>query len=236
MDLNPLLAHEIPPDAAWSLQVQRGRVLRLTARDAGANLSALLYQARDGVDRMNVPDTLKAQMSACIKPPMTLMSDRGVALASVTASSLDWHDALTGHSLDAHLAPFGPSSYSMDRNSWKRSARFGLTAELAKHGLLTRDLHASVNFFSKVALADDAHGSITFVSEYAAAGDWVTLRAEVDLLFIASTAPHPLDPDWSPGAVLVEVFEGEPYGEDDPSWTFRDETRRSLQAAKAVFA
>lgn len=215
MDETALLTHEIPPGAAWSLLLRRGRVLRLTALAAGANCSTLIYQAYDPVDRLNLPDTLKAQMSACVRPPMVLMSDRGVGLASVTGSSLDWHDALGGHS---------------------PGARFGLTSELAKHGRLPRDLHATVNFFSKIALADDAYGSLSFAAGHAASGDWVTLRAEVDLLLISSTAPHPLDTGGAPGAVRAEVFPGAEYGSDDPSWTFRDETRRSLEAAKAVFA
>jgi uncharacterized protein YcgI (DUF1989 family) len=167
---------------------------------------------------------------------MVLMSDRGVGLCSVTGSSLDWHDAICGHSLDAHVERFGPSSYGADRNDWRRSARFGFVSELRKHGLGPVDLHACVNFFSKVATSDDEAGSLRFVPDHAAVGDWVTLRAECDLLVVLSTAPHPLDRAWSPGAVRVEVVAGEPYGADDPSMAFRDESARALLEARAVFA
>ncbi|CRK57357.1 Urea carboxylase-related aminomethyltransferase [Alloactinosynnema sp. L-07] len=220
--------------AAWSVQVRRGRVLRLTAQGDGANCSTFVYAAGDPVDRMNIPDTLKAQMSARVHPPMVLMSDRGVGLASVVGSTLDWHDALGGHSVDAHVERFGPSSYGADRNEWRRSARAGVVSELTKHGRGPAHLHACVNFFSKLATADD--GGLSFVDGHAKTGDWVSLRAEVDLLVILATAPHPADPRWRPAAVLAEVTEGEPYGDDDPSMTFRDESARALEAAKAVFA
>jgi urea carboxylase-associated protein 2 len=231
-----LLTHQIPGGAAWSLQLRAGRELKLTAIDGRANCSTLIFAARDPVDRLNVVDTLKAQMSARIHAPMVLMSDRGTALCSVTGSSLDWHDCLCGHSLDAHVTRFGPSSYGTDRNEWRRSARSGLVSELVKHGRGPADLHGCVNFFSKVATSDDESGSLAFVPDHCAAGDWVTLRAEQDLLIVLSTAPHPLDPAWGPGGVEVEVLPGEPYGDDDPSMTFRPESERALVAARAVFA
>jgi urea carboxylase-associated protein 2 len=234
--MSALLRHDVPADGAWSVLVRAGRVLRLTALDPGVNCSTLIFAAHDRIDRLNVPDTLKAQMSARVHAPMVLMSDRGVGLCSVTGSSLDWHDAICGHSVDAHVARFGPSSYGADRNEWRRSARFGFVSELRKHGLGPLDLHACVNFFSKAATADDDAGSLRFVPGHAAVGDWVTLRAECDLLVVLSTAPHPLDVDWSPGAVRVEVVEGEAYGADDPSMTFREESARALLEARAVFA
>lgn len=226
-----LVTHEIPGGAAWSLLLRRGRSLTLTALGVGANCSTLIYPAYDTADRLNVPDTLKAQMSARIRPPMVLMSDRGVGLASVTGSSLEWHDCLGGHSVDSQVPP---SSYAAERNDWRRSARDLFLVELAKYGRTARDLHGCVNFFAKVATGDD--GSLIFVPGHAEAGDWVTLRAEVDLLLIFATSPHPMDPAWAPASVRAKVRPAAPYDEDDPSMTFRDESARALQVAKAVFA
>src|SRR5882757_235727 len=124
--------HELPGGAAWSFPVRAGRRIRLTALGPDANATMLLF-GPDRLDRLNVPDTLKAQMSACIRPPMVLMSDRGQALASVTGSSLDWHDALTGFGHETHLERFGPSSYGADRNAWRRAAHTGLVSELTRH-------------------------------------------------------------------------------------------------------
>jgi uncharacterized protein len=229
-----LLTHDVPPAAHWSLLLRAGRVLRLTALDDGAVCSTLVLAAGDPVDRLNVPDTLKAQMSARITPPMVLVSDRGTALASVTGSSLDWHDCLTGHSLDVHVAATGPSSYGTDRNDWRRSARLGFESELRKHGRGPADLLACVNFFAKVAIGPA--GELSSVPGHCRAGDWVTLRAEQDLLLVFSTAPHPMAPGWAPGAVRAAVEPGAPYGDDDPSVTFRPESARALAATKAVLA
>jgi urea carboxylase-associated protein 2 len=227
------LRHEIPGGAAWSMPVRAGRLVTLTAGGADANASTLIFGS-DRLDRLNVPDTLKAQMSACIRPPMVLMSDRGLALASVVGSSLDWHDALGGHGLAADLERFGPSSYQADRNDWRRSARTGLISELAKHGLGERDLHGSVNFFAKLGIADDARASLAFVPGHSQAGDTVTLRTEQDVLILLATGPHPLNPsaDYAPPSVTVEVTAAEPVADDDPSVLFRAESARALEMTR----
>lgn len=232
-----LYSHDIPGGAAWSAPVRAGRTVTLTALADGANCSMLLFGA-DRVDRLNVPDTLKAQMSARIMAPMVLMSDRGLALASVTSSTLPWHDCLAGFGHQTHLARFGPSSYGMDRNDWRRSARTGLISELTKNGLDERDLHAPVNFFSKVAVSDDTRASMAYVEGHATAGDVVTLRTEHDVLIVLCTAPHPLDPgSYAPSPVRVSVAAA-PAAEPttDPSWTWREESARALEMSRRVLA
>ncbi len=195
----PVLSEEVPGGAAWSLVLRRGEALRLSALADGANATLLLHAVERPVERLCLPDTLKAQMSAHVRAPMVLMSDAGRAMVSVTGSSLDWHDALTGYSTDAQVqATYGPSSYATDRNAWRQSTRTGVLDELAKHGLGERDLAAPVNLFSKVSV--DADGRFAWVPDHAQAGDWVELRVELDVLVTLSTAPHPLDPrpEWAP--------------------------------------
>ena len=230
-------SHEVPGGAAWSAPVKAGRLVTLTALGVEANATVLLFGS-DGLDRLNVPDTMKAQMSACIRPPMVLMSDRGLALASVVASTLDWHDCLTGFGHDAHLERFGPSSYAEHRNDWRRSARSGLVSELTKHGLGEADLHGPVNFFSKVGIGvDDARASLTWASRHAKAGDRVTLRTEQDVLLVLSTAPHPLsEAAYEPAGVRVKVTMAPTPSADDPSARFRAESARALEMSRRVLA
>lgn len=224
----------IPGGAAWSAVVPRHHSLRLEAVSAGACASVLLYAAHRTWQRLCVPDTLKAQMSACVRPPMVLMSDAGAALCSVVGSSLDWHDALTGHSTAQQVdARFGPSSYAVHGNAWRRSARTGLLHELRKHGLGERDLHASVNFFTKVATEGDERGTLAWVDQ-SSAGDWVELRTDDNVLVVLSTSPHPLDPAdaWAPSDLRLSVRPAAPPGPDDPSRAFRSESARALDAVE----
>ncbi len=234
--IESLYVHDIPGNAAWSVTLRAGRTLTLVASDDDICVSTLIFAA-DRVDRMNVPDTVKAQMTARIMAPVVLMSDRGLALASVVESSLDWHDALCGFTSPADLVALPPTDYQHDRNDWRRSARELLVLELAKYGLAESDLHGSVNFFTKVVTADDARCSLRFVTGHARAGDQVTLRAEQDLLVVLATAPHPLDPhlDQIPGGVRAVVGRAAPAGPDDPSALFRPEAARALDQTRKAF-
>ncbi len=178
------MKHEIPADAAWSVPVRAGRTLTLTALADDANASVLIIGA-DRLDRLNIPDTLKSQMTARIHAGLVLMSDRGLALATVTASTLDWHDCLTG---------FIPSNL--------------LLLELAKHGLGAADLHGCINFFTKVGI--DAKAELAFVPGHATVGASVTLRAEQDLLVFISTSRPPVRRLRPAGSVGVQIGTAEP--------------------------
>ncbi|MET3805790.1 urea carboxylase-associated protein 2 [Nakamurella sp. UYEF19] len=233
----PLFSHEIPGGAAWSVSIRAGRTLTLTTTGDGANVSTLVFAA-DRLDRMNLPDTLKAQMTARILPPVVLMSDRGLALASVIASSVDWHDALCGFTRAADLDRFTPTDYQHDRNSWHRSARELFLVELAKYGMGEADLHGTVNFFSKVTSSLDPLCSLSFQSNASVVGDHVTLRAEQDLLIVLATTPHPLDqsPTFDPAGVRADVGIADPWDDADPSATFRAESARALEQTRKAFA
>lgn len=221
--------HEITGGAAWSAQVPAGHRITLTAQGPNAIATMLLFAA-DRLDRLNVPDTMKAQMSACITPPMVLMSDRGTALASVVAATRPWHDCLTGFSDDRHIS--GRTSYGLDRNDWRRPARTLLLLELAKYGLGEADLHAPVNWFVGVGIADDPAASMTDMSG-PAAGDQVVLRTEQDVLIVVSTAPHPFAPDVVPDPVGFEVGASDP-ADADASRRWREESARALEMSARV--
>ncbi|MFF0343939.1 DUF1989 domain-containing protein [Kribbella sp. NPDC004875] len=205
--MSPSHTHDVPGGAAWSAPVRAGRTVTLTALADGANATVLIIGA-DRLDRLNIPDTLKSQMSARIKPGMVLMSDRGLALATVLGSSLDWHDCLTGA--------------VQDRLLW---------LELVKHGLGEPDLHGCINFFSKVAVADDPRASLAFVPDHAHTGDTVTLRADQDLLVFVSTAPHALS-DLAPAGVTVQIET--PDRTTDPE--LREEAVRALRLTRELIA
>lgn len=232
----PLHTHDIPGGAAWSVGLRAGRALTLTTTGDGANVSTLVFAA-DRLDRMNLPDTLKAQMTARILPPVVLMSDRGQALASVVDSSVDWHDALCGFTGPRDLERFSPTDYQHDRNSWQRSARDLFLVELAKYGMGEADLHGTVNFFSRVTSTDDTRCSLTFRPSSSVTGDHVMLRAEQDLLILLATTPHPLDPAtvYAPAGVRADVAAVDPWDAMDPSVLFRPESARALEQTRKVF-
>jgi urea carboxylase-associated protein 2 len=200
----------LPGGCHWSWVLPRGVALRLTALGDGANLSVVLYHARQ-LERYNMPDSLKAQHTAHYTRGHVLMSDMGRALASITADSLGWHDPL-GLLLDGERMheKYGENGYQAHRNGMYRSGKDGLLIEIGKYGLSRRDLVAPVNFFSKVSV--DAEGRFHFHPGHCRAGDQVDLRLDMDVIVAVSTAPHPLDPRpaYAPALVRPHRLAGRP--------------------------
>jgi urea carboxylase-associated protein 2 len=213
----------------WSAVVSRGKTLRLTDLEGGANAGVLLYNADLTVERYNMPDTLKGQHIFHLHHPCCLHSDMGRVLASITADSTGWHDTVCGCS-DAKLVAgkYGIKTYQAARNDFHRNGRDCFLIELAKWGLGPRDLVPNINFFSKVVADHD--GRLTFVPGHSKAGDHVDLRFEMDTLVVLNTCQHPLDPDpnYHPRSVRLEVFRTPPPAADDPCRCSRPENERAF--------
>lgn len=225
----------LPAGAMWSMRVARHRTLRLTATQPQANISALFFNAAQPLDRLNVPDTLKAQHTAKITRGHVLMSDMGHALVSVTEDSLGWHDPLAGHIDGGQVAEkFGGRTYQDFRNDFYRNGRDNFLVELAKHGLGLRDIVANVNFFSKVTVDDT--GRLRLDPRHAPSGASIALRTEMDVLVVLSNTPHPLAPAGDYPSVPVELTleTAAPPAADDFCRTFRPENARALALSERL--
>jgi urea carboxylase-associated protein 2 len=234
--MTPLLEETLPGGAMWSMPIARHRLVRLTALDAGANLSALLYNERHPLDRLNLPDTLKALHTAKLTRGHVLMSDMGHALASIVEDTLGWHDPLGGLLAAEHVrAKYGEHSYQDFRNDSFRNARDNFLVELGKHGLGERDFAANINFFSRVTVDDD--GRMAFDAGHCPAGAAVTLRTEMNVLLVLSNTPHPLAPagEYPRPRVKVEILPASPPADDDFCRNFRPECARALALTDRLF-
>ncbi len=234
----PVLWEEIMPGGAhWSGVMRRGTALRLTDLEGAANVAALFWNFEEKNERYNMPDTLKAQHTAYLTRGHCGFSDMGRTLFSVVADTAGWHDTVCGVMDDALMSRrFGEKRFQEHRNAMQRSGREGLLKEMGRWGLGMRDLHANVNLFSKVTA--DAGGNLTFVPAHAAAGRFVDLRFDMDVLLAISSCPHPLDPakEWSPKPVQITAWRAGLAAADDYCRNFRDENRRAFENTVRYFA
>jgi uncharacterized protein len=228
----------IRPGGKWSGTVGRGRLLRFTALEAGANVSLLLYNADDLTERYNMPDTLKAQHTAHLTRGHTLMSDNGRVLAAIVEDSVGWHDTISAFSTrEATDAKYGLSRYQEVRNDWLRSGEENFAVELVRCGLGVRDLVPNVNLFSKVSCDDS--GEMQYDIGHCPAGATVTLRTEMDVVLVLSNTPNSLDPRTSYPSVPIQLevlqSEGE-VGLDDYCVNYRPENLRAYENTWAYYA
>ena len=213
LELNtPIVYRDTLPGARyWSLVVKRGFTLRLVDRQGRANVSALLYNPTNPLERYNAPDTLKGQHTAKLTKGNMLYSDMGRVMMSIVDDSVGWHDTIGGISDDRLIREkYGEHGYQEYGNDFYRSGRELFLIELAKWNLGRRDLVPNLNFFSKVHAEES--GQLAFDADNSRPGDYVELRAEMDTLVVLNTAPHPMDPsaEYRPGDIDLLIYRSEP--------------------------
>jgi len=236
MNEDILLEEIVRGGGMWSFFLRRHLTLRMTDVDGGVNVGLMAYNAIRPLDRLNLPDTLKAQYTAKLTRGNVLMSDMGHALLSITHDTVGWHDPLGGHSNAALVKKkYGEANYQERRNDWHRNAHDNFLIELGKHGLGRRDLAANVNFFSRVNV--DAEGRMRLHPGNSQPGAQVDLRTEMDVLVVLNTCQHPLDPalKYGPKPVKLEILRTPPPPADDFCRNFREENKRSFMLTERLY-
>jgi urea carboxylase-associated protein 2 len=231
-----LWEEEVPGGMHTSFVMKRGSALRLTDIEGGGNVSALFYNVEEKLERYNMADTLKAQHTAYLTKGFVCYSDMGRVLASVIEDRCGWHDTLCGMS-NAVLVQqkYGVANYQTHRNAMHRNARDSFIVELGKWGMGKRDIVPNVNFFSKVSA--DENGALHFHPDHSAAGDFVELRFEMNVLVVLAAGQHPLDPDshYRPRPVRLSAWRSGTPDQHDYCRNFRPENVRGFFNTELLF-
>ena len=224
------------PGASWSHVLKRGTILRITDLEGAANVGAMFYNFDCPSERYNMPDTLKAQHVARLTKGNALYSDMGRILCSIVEDTVGWHDPFGGASnAELVLQKYGTARYQEHHNDCYKNAHTSFLIELSKWGLGPRDLSTSVNFFSRLEVADD--GSLSFHEGNSDSGSFVDLRAEMNVLTILNTCQHPLDPmpRYRPKLVRLTIRRAAPATEDDLCRASCAENRRGFVLTERYF-
>ncbi len=236
MPRTPFWEETLEGFSAWTHVLKRGTSLRLTALGEGANVAAIFLNADLPTERLNLPDTLKAQHIARLTAPNVLFSDMGRVLLSITEDTAGWHDPLGGcDDASAVARKYGALAYQEARNGWHQNPLDAFTNELAKQGLGPRDLMMNVNFFSKVQIAEG--GDMQFVPHSAAAGSRVEVRAEMNTLAVLVNCQHAMDPNprYEQAPLKVEIFRVDAPGAEDACRTSSPEATRGFILTERYF-
>lgn len=207
-----------------SRRLPRGARLRLVDLQGDACASILLFNAEMPTERLNVADTVKIQWNAYLGAGKLLLSDMGRVLMSIVADDAGTHDAFCGTSNTAANA----RNHGNGSNSGPfPNGRDRLLLGAAKHGLGRRDVHPCINLFKGVRIAAD--GSTQPAVGPFAPGRAVTLRAEMDLVFVVANVPHVLDRrPWTVTSLRATAWRGDITSADDPVRNATPEGRRAF--------
>lgn len=202
----PIHVETIPGGWYWSTTLKAGDTIRIALDHGPSAVSLVAWSSADPSERLNLPDTVKVQWTTAIARGRVLFTDMGRVLFSVTEAASTAHDALVGGSTAASNA----ARYAGDQ----RNTRDNFILVAGKLGLDRRDIPSTLTLFAPVRV--DAEGNFIWRDELSVAGDYVELRAEMDLIIALSNCPHPLDPDpdYAPRPVTVTRFRAPVAAED----------------------
>jgi uncharacterized protein len=223
-----VLREQVPAGWYATLRLRRGEGLRIVDDTGRSSVSLIGWRAEDTSERINCADTVKVQWSAVLSKGRVILSDMGRVMLSLIEDTSGAHDLLVGSSTPAStLAAFGTTMRNTQEN---------FLAAASKVGLDIRDIPPCVTFFAPVSLDDG--GGFIWNGSRKRPGDFVDLRAEMNLIVVASNCAHPLDPARPPasGRVTLVKHLPQPVAADDLCRTASPEATRAFAFTDRLFA
>ncbi|WP_137155113.1 urea amidolyase associated protein UAAP1 [Rhizobium sp. FKL33] len=201
----------VPGGWYWSTRVRKNEILRVSLDHGFSTVTLVAWKADEPSERLNLPDTVKVQWTTGLGKGRVILSDMGTVMFSITEDSCAAHDCLMGGS----TASSNARKYAGANGADIRNTRDNLVKLTTKLGLDRRDIPAALALFAPVRVDDD--GRFVWKPELVEDGDYVDLRAEMDMLVGFSNCPHPLDPSpvYSPNPVTItRIAASEPAADD----------------------
>jgi len=192
----------VPATTPWSGLVRKGQIIRIIDLEGQQAVDTLFYNAHNHAERYSAQETLAAQGSAYIGPGTKVLSSEGRVMLTVTADTVGEHDTTAGAcSIEANTVRFGHHTRYM------HACRENFVVELAKYGMSKRDIVSNINFFMNVPILPD--GELAIVDGASKPGDYVELRAEMDVLCAISNCPQVNNPcnGFNPTPIRVAIYD-----------------------------
>lgn len=197
----PSYREHIEAGGCWARVVRRGERLRIIDLEGGQGVDFLCYNAADTVERYHAPNTLKASRNLRLGAGHVLYSDQARALFTLLADAGIGHDTIGGCcSAPSNELLYGVRDCPGCRENFLRA--------MAPFGLDRRDIVPNINFFCDVPVGGDRRLIDTvFANSPSKPGDFVELRAEMDVLALISNCPQMNNPcnGQDPTAIAVEI-------------------------------
>jgi urea carboxylase-associated protein 1 len=174
----------LPAGSSWSGKIRSGQAITITDLEGRQGVDFLCYASENPEERYHAANTLKKSGTLRLTKGHVLYSDIARPMMTIVADTCGWHDTIAGCcSVPSNKMLYGATSTVGCRENFLH--------ELGKWGLGRKDIVANLNFFCNVPVGEDnALDPLTFVGAPSKAGDYITLRAEMDLIGIVSNCPQ----------------------------------------------
>ena len=191
--------HHVPANAPFSVTVKKGQTLRIVDTEGQQAVDTLFYNADDVEERYSAHDTVTAQGAAYITTGSPVISSEGNLMLTVTADTVGYHDTSAGAcSVESNTVRFGHHTRFM------HACRENFVLEGGKYGLGKKDIVPNINFFMNVPIEPNGH--LAIVDGLSEPGNYVELKAEMDVICLISNCPQVNNPCNGFNPTPIEVF------------------------------
>ena len=175
----------IPPRGKIAREMTAGETLRIVDLEGQQVGDIIMFNKNDLQEKFWISNTVRLNGTVYATTGHVLYSELSKPMFTITADTCGRHDLLAG-SCNAEIDKL---RYGVDKH-------FGcvenFVAALEPYGVERKDIPMSFNLFMNCPLQPD--GSWTIAPPVSKAGDYVDLRADMDLLFVLSNCPQDLNP------------------------------------------
>lgn len=179
----------IPGGKGFSVVLKKGQVLRVTDMEGAQGFDFLCYSEANTEERYNSAHSIKRAATLNLTKGNVLYSDAARAMMTIIEDTCGHSDTIAGCCTEQTNWLF------YGKNDSETSCRANFLQEMKKYGMGRRDLTANLNFFAIVPIAADMSiPELTFGDAPSKAGDFIDLRAEMDLICFISNCPQVNNP------------------------------------------
>ena len=190
----------LAPGEYWAKTMPKGAMLRIVDLEGKQAVDFLCYNAQDPSERYNAADTMKYAGTIFLTKGHGIYSDMGRPLFTIVEDTCGRHDTIGGCcSAESNLFRYRVKDTPNCRDNFLRA--------LAEFGLGKKDIVANLNFFMNVPVQPD--GGMALAEGLSGPGDFVDLRADMDVLAVVSNCPQTRNPvnAYNPTPIRLIVWE-----------------------------
>jgi urea carboxylase-associated protein 1 len=176
----------VPAGSYWIDRVAAGKTFRIVDLEGNQAADTLFYNAGDVAERYSAVDTIREQGNVYLGCGSRLLSTSGNLMAQIVADTVGRHDTLGG----ACASESNTVRYALEKRTM-HACRDSYVLAVAQHdglGLSKRDLSHNINFFMNVPVTPE--GGLTFADGLSGPGQYVEMRAAMDLIVLISNCPQ----------------------------------------------
>ncbi|MDP9454768.1 MAG: urea carboxylase-associated family protein [Actinomycetota bacterium] len=191
----------IAPQTGYGLELRRGQILRVIDPEGEQVSDVMAFAAGDKAEKLSSGRSIDYNNTIYLTRGHVLYSSRSHPMFTILEDTVGRHDFL--------LTPCSPETFEIlyeGHEGYHPSCLENLTVNLAPFGIVEDDIPTTFNVFMNVAVSSE--GELDIGPPLSKAGDYVDLRAEMDLVVGVTACSAEKSNNGSFKPIEIEVREG----------------------------